>query len=202
MRWCCRYSGDLAMPGLLRDAFARPGWTAELKETARAYGLPPATWDAYLQGLSANARRNIIRSEKALAAWAEGSMRLESVTSVGELDRGREVLLKLHHARWASDHQPGVFRSPLFLRFHEQIKACAQLAGKLRYLVLLLALCTTNQCGGPVWHGVGRKGLCLPDRATDGHPEPSSAWSGAVGARDTPGQAREDGRGIRRPASG
>jgi CelD/BcsL family acetyltransferase involved in cellulose biosynthesis len=115
-------AGDTVMPALLARAFRAAGLIAEMKETARApYIELPPTWDAYLQGLGPNSRRNIQRSQKAFDAWCGGTTRLESATTPADLAKGKQVLVNLHHQRWESDDQPGVFRSPFYLRFHDAI---------------------------------------------------------------------------------
>ena len=114
--------GDTAMPGLLVAAFRAAGLHAELTETARApYAPLPATWDDYLRGLSPAGRRAVKRSLKAFDAWAGGTMRVEAVADPADLAKGKDILVRLHHARWTSECQCGVFRSPLYLQFHDAV---------------------------------------------------------------------------------
>jgi CelD/BcsL family acetyltransferase involved in cellulose biosynthesis len=122
-------SGDTPLPALLVESFRTAGYRADLTETARAPYIPlPATWDDYLRGLSANGRRNVQRSLKAFDAWSGSTTRLESVTGAADLDRGKEILVQLHQARWASDNETGVFRSPFYLQFHDDVMR--RLAGR------------------------------------------------------------------------
>lgn len=115
-------AGDSPLPELLVAAFRAAGLSAELLETARAPYLPlPGTWEQYLRGLRPNGRRNVQRSLRAFETWAGEPARLVSVAGVEGLERGKEVLIRLHQARWANDRHPGVFRSPLYLRFHDAI---------------------------------------------------------------------------------
>lgn len=114
--------GDSPMPGLLVNAFRVAGIPAEQSEMAHApYIVLPATWEDYLQSLGSNSRRNIQRSRKAFDAWSSGTTRLESVTRPADLEKGKQILVHLHHARWASDGQQGVFRSPFYLQFHNAL---------------------------------------------------------------------------------
>jgi CelD/BcsL family acetyltransferase involved in cellulose biosynthesis len=112
--------GDTPWPGLLVDAFRAAGFRAEPTEIARAPYLPlPSTWDGYLRSLSASGRRSVQRSLKAFDAWAGGTTRLENVTTLADLEKGKEILVRLHHERWGADGEAGVFRSPHFVQFHD-----------------------------------------------------------------------------------
>jgi CelD/BcsL family acetyltransferase involved in cellulose biosynthesis len=129
-------SGDTPWPGLLAAAFRVAGFDARITETARApYVTLPPTWEAYLQGLSANGRRNVRRSLAAFDAWAGGTTRLECARGGADLARGRSILIGLHHARWAADGG-GVFRSPHYLRFHDAIMRRLAERGALELLWL------------------------------------------------------------------
>jgi CelD/BcsL family acetyltransferase involved in cellulose biosynthesis len=130
-------AGDGPLPGLLLEACRAAGLQADLAVTARAPYVPlPATWDGYLRGLGAGARRNVQRSLKAFDAWAGGTTRLEVLASPADLAKGRQVLLELHQARWAAVGQGGVFRSPLFLTFHDALMATLAGRGALELLWL------------------------------------------------------------------
>lgn len=115
-------AGDTPMPGLLAAAFEAAGCAVEVVETARARYVPlPASWPGYLQGLSAHGRRNIRRSLAALTAFSNQGFRLEAATRLADLEKGKSILMQLHHARWGSAGQSGVFRVPAYLRFHDAI---------------------------------------------------------------------------------
>ena len=114
--------GDGPMPALLTAAFRDAGLAAETVETARAPYIPlPATWDDYLKGLSCTHRRQVTRSLRAFDQWAGGEASLERATDLAGLEKGKRILRELHHARWEGGGQSGVFRSPLFLEFHDTI---------------------------------------------------------------------------------
>lgn len=112
--------GDGPMPSLLAAAFRDHGLPVETVETARAPYIPlPATWDAYLKSLSCTHRRQVTRSLRAFERWACGEARLECATDAAGLEKGKRVLIDLHHSRWSEGGQSGVFRSPSFLEFHD-----------------------------------------------------------------------------------
>ncbi len=116
--------GDGPMPALLTTAFRDLGLAAETVETARAPYIPlPATWDDYLKGLSCTHRRQVTRSLRAFDQWAGGAACLERATDLAGLEKGKRILRELHHARWEGVGRSGVFRSPLFLEFHDSIMA-------------------------------------------------------------------------------
>lgn len=130
-------SGDTPMPGLLANAFRAAGLHAELHDTTcDPYLTLPASWEEYLRSLSPNGRRNVQRSLKAFNAWAGGTTRLERVTCLDDLTKGKQILVDLHRARWAGDGQAGVFRSPFYLRFHDAIMRRLVECGSLELLWL------------------------------------------------------------------
>jgi CelD/BcsL family acetyltransferase involved in cellulose biosynthesis len=117
-------AADTPLPGLLADAFSADAFTAagltvETAEIAQAPYIPlPATWDDYLQRLSANGRRNIRRSLKALTESSMGESRLIRVTDVAELEQAKSILMRLHQRRW---NDAGVFRMPAYVQFHDAL---------------------------------------------------------------------------------
>jgi CelD/BcsL family acetyltransferase involved in cellulose biosynthesis len=130
-------SGDTAMPELLVDAFRTAGLDAELTVTAHARYIPlPGSWEDYLQGLSPGGRRNIVRSVKAFDEWAGGTTKLEWASNAADLEKGREILIGLHHERWAGDDTAGVFRSPHYLDFHDHIMHLLAERGQVELLWL------------------------------------------------------------------
>jgi CelD/BcsL family acetyltransferase involved in cellulose biosynthesis len=130
-------SGDTAMPDRLVEAFRAAGYSAEATVTAGApYISLPATWAAYLRSLSANSRRNLERSLKAFDKWSQGTTELECISSSAELEKGKSILMSLHHERWSSADQTGVFRLPLFLGFHDRMMGALAERGSLELLIL------------------------------------------------------------------
>jgi CelD/BcsL family acetyltransferase involved in cellulose biosynthesis len=112
--------GDGAMPALLTEAFHRAGLRAEQAVTTGApYIRLPSTWEAYLKGLDKKARYLITRSLRDFETWGGGEVKLERAASPDEVDRGKRILIALHHQRWQGGEASGVFRSPLCLAFHD-----------------------------------------------------------------------------------
>lgn len=146
--------GDTPMPGLLINAFHSAGIDAEMTEMACApYASLPATWDAYLRELGKNRRRLITRSLKALENWAGGDLRLERATDLVSLQKGKAILIDLHRARWAEEGQPGVFRSPFYLRFHDTLMQRMLEKGTLELLWLRAGEQPVAALYGLTWGG-------------------------------------------------
>jgi CelD/BcsL family acetyltransferase involved in cellulose biosynthesis len=130
-------SGDTAMPDRLVEAFRAAGYSAEATVLAGApYLSLPATWDAYMRSLSANSRRNLERSLKAFDKWSQGTTGLECISTSADLEKGKSILMSLHHERWSSADQVGVFHSPLFLGFHDRMMGALAERGSLELLIL------------------------------------------------------------------
>ncbi len=114
--------GDVALPWLLAEGLRRRGVVADLQVTGVAPHIPlPPTWDAYLAALPSSRRYLVRRTLRDLEAWAGGPLRLERAESVEELARGVEILKRLHAERWAAAGRAGVFASPRFRAFHEEV---------------------------------------------------------------------------------
>jgi CelD/BcsL family acetyltransferase involved in cellulose biosynthesis len=113
---------DGPMPAVLAAALRQADLDVTVEETGGAPYIPlPPTWDEYLNRLSRSHRHLLTRSLRAFESWAGDSLRLERVASRADLEKGKRILVDLHHARWAKDGQPGAFRSPFFLRFHDRM---------------------------------------------------------------------------------
>lgn len=130
-------SGDTAMPDRLVEAFRAERYSAEATVmTGAPYISLPATWAAYLRCLSANSRRNLDRSLKAFDKWSQGTTELECITSSADLEKGKSILMSLHHERWSSADETGVFHSPLFLGFHDRMMGALAERGSLELMIL------------------------------------------------------------------
>ncbi len=130
-------SADTALPELLVAAFRSAGFCAESTVLAGAPYIPlPASWSDYLRGLPSKSRRNIERSIRAFDKWSAGTTELECISNPADLERGKAILMSLHHERWGSAEQPGVFRSPLFLDFHKRMMGTLAERGGLELLIL------------------------------------------------------------------
>lgn len=130
-------NGNGAMPDLLADAFHRLGFEANLTSTGEApYIDLPATWDDYLKGLNKKHRYSVVRSLRDFEAWAGSDARLNRAVSRADLEQGQRILVELHGQRWEAAGDPGRFRSPLFLAFHEAVMPRLLDAGALELLWL------------------------------------------------------------------
>lgn len=97
-------SADTPMPELLVEAFRSAGFAAALTVTAGAPYIPlPATWTDYLHWLSRPSRRHLTRSRRAFDQWSGGTTELECISSPADLERGKQILMSLHHERWNGD---------------------------------------------------------------------------------------------------
>ncbi len=111
--------GTSALPGQLAAELRKRGVAPSQEETSVAPFIPlPATWGAYLQGLSATSRYLVTRSLRDFDRWAGDGFELHHARSRAELAEGRRVLLALHASRWGHD---GAFSSPRFDAFHEEV---------------------------------------------------------------------------------
>ncbi len=156
--------GDGPMPALLAAAFRGVGLAVETIETARAPYVPlPATWEQYLAGLTSSRRRHLTRSLRAFEEWAGGEARLEHAADPAGLERGKQALVRLHHARWEGGGEAGVFRSPHYLQFHDAMMRRLLERGDLELLWLVVrgepaAALYAMTCGGTVYaYQTGRR---------------------------------------------
>ena len=130
-------SADTALPELLVEAFRTASYDTESTVLAGALYIPlPTSWSEFLRGLSPNSRRNIERSIKSFDKWANGTTELECIATCADLERGKAILMSLHHERWGAADQSGVFRSPLFLAFHNRMMRTLVERGALELLIL------------------------------------------------------------------
>jgi CelD/BcsL family acetyltransferase involved in cellulose biosynthesis len=114
--------GEAPMGEAMERAFARRGIPVERTLLAPSYYIKlPTTWDAYLGGLSGSGRYLVTRSLRDFDRWAGSDAQHRRVTSLADLDEGKQVLVKLHQQRWQAAGQSGVFASRLFSRFHDAV---------------------------------------------------------------------------------
>lgn len=110
-------SGQSALPSLLERALSKQGVRVTLEETnASPYIRLPKTFDEYLGLLKGQKRSQLKKSLRALEAWAGGMPVLDRVRSLGDLEKGKAILERLHKERWAGD---GVYRSTKYRAFHD-----------------------------------------------------------------------------------
>jgi CelD/BcsL family acetyltransferase involved in cellulose biosynthesis len=142
-------AGDDFLPGRLEEAFAHAGLAVERRILGEApYIELPASWNEYLRRLSANDRRMVKQSLKAWADSAEG--KLERAADRAGLERGKQVLARLHTERW---QHAGAFRSPRFVCFHNTIMEWLLDRGELELLTLWVKEEPVAALYGLVWNG-------------------------------------------------
>lgn len=118
-----RMSGDDPFPGALAAALGRAGLQTSLEPGISCPYVPlPSTFDAYRQSLDRDRRYVVTRSLRELEKWAgpAGYSRVVARTPA-QLAEGRAILHSLHGERWSANGHDGVFASPRFTRFHDDV---------------------------------------------------------------------------------
>ncbi len=115
-----RPEGALAV--ILSRELRQHGIDARIEVTDASPYIPlPSSWEKYLSALSASRRYLVRRSTRDLEAWAGGTLTFERARTRAELERAREILLRLHAERWSADGGAGVFASQRFREFHDEV---------------------------------------------------------------------------------
>jgi CelD/BcsL family acetyltransferase involved in cellulose biosynthesis len=124
---------ELLLPGLdaddptlpaLERAFAQAGIAVERTITgACPYVALPRSFDDYLALLRSEQRYLVRRSLRDFERWAAGESELHCVKERSELEAGKRVLEVLHRERWNAEGRTGVFDSPRFRAFHDDVMA-------------------------------------------------------------------------------
>lgn len=87
---------------------------------ARCPFIPlPASWDAYLDGLSRNSRRLVRYKRKQLLAAARVEFR--SIRDAGEIPKVYDRFMELHQIRWSAQEKDGCFASKVFSGFLRRV---------------------------------------------------------------------------------
>jgi CelD/BcsL family acetyltransferase involved in cellulose biosynthesis len=113
---------DDAMLEALERAFGAARFVHQKTITAGCpyISLPP-TFDDYLASLRSEQRYVVKRSLRDFEHWADGHGEHHRATTRAELDQGKRVLEALHAERWRAAGKPGVFASPRFRAFHDDV---------------------------------------------------------------------------------
>jgi CelD/BcsL family acetyltransferase involved in cellulose biosynthesis len=102
---------------------ARAVGRVAIRRSAQAHwvdlGRLRASGGDFLDGLSANARYQLRRSDRAYAA--DGDVAVRRATTVAEAHGWLDELASLHQAAWTARGQPGAFAHPYFARFHHAL---------------------------------------------------------------------------------
>jgi CelD/BcsL family acetyltransferase involved in cellulose biosynthesis len=86
----------------------------------------------FLDGLSANTRHQLRRSDRAYEA--AGPIRVERAATLAEAEFFLDALAALHQTAWTARGQPGAFANPDFVRFHRTLLARALPRGEAEVL--------------------------------------------------------------------
>lgn len=116
-------------PEAIRRALERRGESraAVVGTSARISYLPlPASWEAYVEGQSRNARAKLRKSRR------QEGVTFDTWTGATPLEGEIRTLARLHQLRWAGRATDHAFSSDAYLRFHLEVMDRCQRAGWLR----------------------------------------------------------------------
>lgn len=120
----------------LRQLLGRKKWVAIEKQIPASAIALPATWEEYLQGLSAKERGKIAYYSKRLEKKYQA--RFYKCASDSELPLCLEALFNLHQKRWQSTGQPGSFESAARRQFYFDVGRLLLAQGLLEFWLLEL----------------------------------------------------------------
>jgi len=108
------------------------GCSVEQHHIDRSPYVPlPATWEEYLHSFNKKKRQSLTYALRDFHVWAETDWSLTVAQTEEELERGLQILMKLHRQRWQADGHDGAFAAPRFRMFHEQFARQALRQGQL-----------------------------------------------------------------------
>jgi CelD/BcsL family acetyltransferase involved in cellulose biosynthesis len=168
----------------------------------------PASYDAYLAGISAKLRANFRRRYKSLQK--EGPLEFLDITDPSELERRFEDLVRLHGLRFEGQKVESAFVLPMVKPFHRDVVKRLAARGWARLYLLELAgrpigafygfsiggKFSFYQCGrDPAWQrfGVGQvlTSLCIEEVIKTGHHEFDFLRGGEIYKADWTRHTRE-----------
>jgi CelD/BcsL family acetyltransferase involved in cellulose biosynthesis len=145
-------SGDNPLLPFLVDALRDVGLTCRQTITASASYVPlPASWEEYLEQLSASHRAYVRQSLRRFERWAGEDVKLHEASDAAGLAEGKRVLAALHQERWGQG--AGKFGSRRFAAFHDAIMPMLQEAGALELLWLTVRSEPVAAAYNLVWNG-------------------------------------------------
>jgi CelD/BcsL family acetyltransferase involved in cellulose biosynthesis len=127
---------DSAVGNILLRHIKDRRWTCAVSQDPRRTILLPETWEAYLQGLSYNERRNIGRYRRKLESRQKISV--HKCMQLSELSVFLEELFELHQKRWILRGEPGTFASTARRQFYYEVGRCFLEQGWLEFWLLRL----------------------------------------------------------------
>lgn len=116
-------NGENPFVAKLAFALRDSGIGATMSPRVDAPYIPlPETWQEYLSALGSPRRYAVNRSLRELEKWAGArGYELRGAATREELREGRRILQELHAERWGIAGRPGVFASPRFASFHDEV---------------------------------------------------------------------------------
>lgn len=122
----------------LAESLAGYGWAAaDQKLNICPYiDLKDKTWEIYLNGISANIRKNVNRYLRLLPKNFE--MRVDCVKTAPEAGAAIDVVIDLHRKRWEAAGTSEAFQTSAVNAFHHEFARLAAGRGWLRILLLWL----------------------------------------------------------------
>jgi len=114
-------SGEDAMAALLCEALRGVGRVSFDVVGSAPFARLPATWGDYLSSLPSSRRQRVRRILGAFERWTGGNHAFEIATDPSMLERGLDILERLHAERWREVGRSGAFASPLFRAFHRRV---------------------------------------------------------------------------------
>jgi CelD/BcsL family acetyltransferase involved in cellulose biosynthesis len=116
-------NGEDAFVPALAARLGDEGCVVSVDAYAQCPHVPlPSSWDDYLRALGSSRRYVVVRSLRALEAWAgPGGWERRVARTPEELTEGVRILHDLHAERWTAAGRSGVFASRRFARFHDEV---------------------------------------------------------------------------------
>jgi CelD/BcsL family acetyltransferase involved in cellulose biosynthesis len=124
--------GESSTASLLGRALAEAGIATTTETTASCpYIALPTSWEQYLASLTSAGRYLVKRSLRDLEEWGKGEVELHDAHTSSDFERGKQILKRLHTERWGAEGRNGVFGSPRFAKFHDEVMPLLLAAGAL-----------------------------------------------------------------------
>ena len=129
---------DAPFTTALIDASRRNAAWLRVGEPSRiTYGSLPATWNAFLAGLTSN-RREVVRRKRRKFEQLDGARCISCWNEGAPLDAAFDRLAELHRLRWTGRTDHPSFTTPEYLGFHRELMHALLARGRLRLLELEL----------------------------------------------------------------
>lgn len=132
----CTLPVNSPMAGRLPGDLQARGWRAHTSGSPQSVLDLPASWDAYLKGLSKNERGKVgVRMRRVERRY---QVRFRKCEDASELEPALETLFNLHTLHWQRRGKPGSFRSPARRRLYQEVAPLLLARGRLEFWLLVL----------------------------------------------------------------